>query len=89
MATGLIEKKRFLKTRQFDVATGNVPRLQRRVSSRPRPVRLPKENEDAKTLAFLAKAVFWMAVIAMAPLVLFHMILYFSPDLFLIPITPN
>lgn len=88
MTTNLIGKQRRFKTRRFDVAPRTNDRAVHRVSNHHRPVSLPTEDEEAKNIALLTKAVFWMAIIAMTPLVLFHIIRFFSPDFFLIDITP-
>jgi hypothetical protein len=44
------------------------------------------DNEETN---FVAKAAFAMAVFAMTPLILFHIVTYFYPDIFMIPIVPN
>ncbi len=48
---------------------------------------LPPVTDDEE-MRFNEKAVFWMAVLAVTPLILFHMINYFSPDFLWIPIAP-
>lgn len=43
-------------------------------------------DEEAK---FVSRAALWMVVLAVTPLILFYIVHFFQPELFLIPITPN
>lgn len=44
---------------------------------------------DDDEIEFLTKAVLWMAVLAVTPLILFHILTYFYPDIFMIPVAPT
>jgi hypothetical protein len=48
---------------------------------------LPPVTDDEE-MRFSEKAVFWMAVLAVTPLILFHIIYIFYPNFLWIPITP-
>ncbi len=45
-------------------------------------------TSDAE-IAFIKKAVLWMLFLSVAPLILFHIVNYFHPEIFLAPIAPN
>lgn len=45
-------------------------------------------TEDEE-MNFVARAALWMVAVGVTPLVLFYIIHFFQPELFLIPITPN
>lgn len=49
---------------------------------------LPHITSDAE-VALVVKAVISMAILGISPLILFHIVHFFCPDLFLVPITPN
>ena len=49
---------------------------------------IPTLTDDAET-AFIEKAVIWMLVLALTPLILFHVITFFYPDIVMIPVAPN
>jgi hypothetical protein len=43
---------------------------------------------DDEEMRVVKKAVIWMAVLAVTPLILFHIITFFYPDIFMIPVAP-
>ncbi|MCA9112270.1 MAG: hypothetical protein KDA52_20110 [Planctomycetaceae bacterium] len=62
--------------------------VNRRVRVEPiRRYSIPPVTDDEE-MRFVRNAVIWMAVIAVTPLILFHIITFFYPDIFMIPVAP-
>lgn len=43
---------------------------------------------DEEEMRFVKMAAIWMAILGMAPLILFHIVTFFYPDIFMIPVAP-
>jgi len=87
MSVNLSEQRHLLSWRPF-----HVPRALLIDHSKQRePIRrysTPTVTDDKET-KFIAWAVILMAFFAITPLILFHIVNFFYPDLFWFPITPN
>lgn len=77
---------RIVRSPWIDGPASAVDRRKRR-----RPIRifsLPSTRDDGE-MNFVIRAARWMLVLALAPLILFYIVSFLYPELFLIPITPD
>ncbi len=95
MSAKLIEERRVFKPtrtklerskpRHFSVSRFVVIR---RVRVEPiRQYFIPPVTDD-KEVRLVTRAVIWMAVLAVTPLILFHINIFFYPNIFMIPVAP-
>lgn len=86
MSANLCETRRRFKSRRFDVSHPVIDRRKWRepIHCLPRP---PVTNDEETN--FIKRAVMWMAILCVTPLILFHIVTFIYPDLFWIPIAPN
>jgi len=86
MSANLIEKRRVSKPQRFNVSQTLVNR-----HKRAKPIRrysIPPVTDDDE-MKFVAKAAFWLVVLSMTPLIVFHTINFFYPGFLWIPVTLN
>lgn len=84
MSAHLVEERRCSKPTRFHLAQTVVDRNGRHLLRR---YAIPPVADDEEN-KFVAKAVFWMILLGITPLILFHLITFFDPNSFGIPGTP-
>lgn len=72
-------------SRPIETHSGAERRVRRKSNWRPL---FPPATDDDE-LKFISRAVMWMLVFAMTPMLLFHLLNYVFPDILHIPIAPN
>lgn len=90
MSAGTFDRRRIRKNRlPWSGGPGSAATV--KSIRRPRPIRifsLPSYRDDAE-MNFVIRAARWMLVLALAPLILFQIVSFLYPELFLIPIAPD
>ena len=87
MSTNLIDKPRAFARKRFYVSHAAIDRRSRREAIKRFPI--PSFANDDDERSFIANAAIWMAVLAITPWGLFHILNFFYPDFLWISITPN
>jgi len=86
MSVNLIDKPRASTSKRYKVSHTVIDRRRRRDPMRCYSIPPVTDDEERK---FVAAAVTWMAVLAITPLILFHILNFLYPDFLLISIVPN
>ena len=87
MSASLIDKPRVSAPKRFPASRIVIHRRKRREPIKRFPI--PSFTNDDDERNFVANAAIWMAVLAIAPWGLFHILNFFYPDFLWISITPN
>ena len=86
MSANLAEERRIVNPKRFHVPhTVNNRKTQWKPSQR-LPFRPVADDEEVK---FVTRAVMWIVVLGVTPLILFHIVNLIYPELLLVPITPH
>lgn len=86
MSTNLTDEQYVSRYTRFTVSPDIVKRRERQALAKSAPASFRAHDEEWK---FVARAATWMFVLALTPLILFCIVNFFYPILFLIPVTPN
>ncbi|MEZ6053554.1 MAG: hypothetical protein R3C02_19530 [Planctomycetaceae bacterium] len=91
MSVKLIEQPRTIKTRPFASSSQvfNWSRQGKVKHRGPGHALIINPITESDDMAFLLKSVIPLVVLGITPLILFLILNYFYPNLFLIPVTPN
>jgi hypothetical protein len=83
MSASLNKRRREIKPIRFHVSSHVID--QRKQQEQFQPYRLSPVTDDEE-MKFVARAVVWMIAFSVIPMILFHIINYFYPEIFLLQI---